>query len=124
MGALMEETVQMVGLAREEAERCKETLQDLKNEVSALADIIQPELANQVARIRSARMAATSEVHQALSVMKDMRAFFMEKDYKAEIERVDRFIRLCRELEDLKRDGVLDVVAELAIRLAVSEVKQ
>jgi hypothetical protein len=83
-----------------------------------LADIVQPSLMKQAQDLRSARMTVVSEVQQALGAMRDVRKFFLESDYETEMARLERFVKVCRELQALKDDGVLDAVCDSSLRLS------
>ena len=110
----------MLETTNKEMETAKRVLQELANEVTALADIVQPALEKQIASLRSARMATVNEI-QSLTAMRDIRKFFLEADYAVEMERLERFVRLCRDLQELKASGVFDAVCDTALRLAIKE---
>lgn len=121
IGVRMEETHELVAAATDEAAKSREVLEQLKNDVVALSDVIHPQLIETATKLRSARMTVVSEVNASLSAMRDVRKFFIEHDYEVEIARLERFIALCRELMALKEAGVLDAVADTTLRLAVKE---
>lgn len=104
-----------------EIEQSKKILQDLANEVMSLADVVQPALEKQIAALRSARMATVSEIRESLSALRDIRKFFIESDYETEMERLERFVKVCRELQSLKRDGTLDSLVDTILRLSIGE---
>jgi hypothetical protein len=54
--------------------------------------------------------------------LKGVREYFLEKDYEREMARLNDFVTLCKSIKALKDAGILDAVADLAIRLAVQEV--
>jgi hypothetical protein len=121
VGRHMEETNEMLQKTLATVKESKRELEGLANDVKALSDIVQPLLSDQIKKLRASRMAVVSEVKSALSAMRDVRSFFMESDYNHEMERLERFIGLCAELDALKRSGVLDAVADTSIRLADKE---
>lgn len=123
-GRRMEQEIDLVRAANEEMRESRAILQDLHNQVRALHDHIAPELLAQAQELRSARMTAVSEIQQSLSALREIRKFFLESDYKVEMERLERLVRLCRELQELKQSGIFDAVCDSAIRLAVGEVKE
>ena len=57
-------------------------------------------------------MTIVSEVKQSLNVLKDVRKFFIEKDYETEMQNLERFINLCKEIKQLKEDGIFDAVCD------------
>jgi len=56
-----------------------------------------------------------------LCELRDIRKFFLESDYKTEVERLERFVSLCREIKALKESGLFDAVCDTAIRMSVQE---
>jgi hypothetical protein len=121
IGGSLEDSTQMVNTAANEAREAKETLQQLSNQVRAISDVIEPELAKQITTIRNQRIALVSELRQSLDMLKDVRKFFLESDYDKEMERMERFVRVCQQIKELKDDGTFDAVCDSAIRLAVRE---
>ena len=67
--------------------------------------------------IRSKRMSIVSEASLATNALKDVRQFFLGKDYEDEKNRLSEFVELCERLQKLKESGFLDVVADTMIRL-------
>lgn len=121
IGVGMEKTVELVSIVNEEARESKQILEDLANQISKLQAIVQPALVEHAQGIRAARMTVVSEVQQALTAMRDVRKFFLESDYEEEMVRLERFVRVCRELQALKEAGVLDAVCDSSLRLLVTK---
>lgn len=113
------EVDKMIEQTNMQMEQSKRILQDLANEVSALADIVQPALEKQIGALRSARMTTVNEIKESLTALRDIRKFFLEDDYEAEMQRLERFVKVCRELQELKAAGVLDAVSDTVLKLAV-----
>jgi hypothetical protein len=99
----------------------KKTLATLADEVRELSDAIEPELLGAIKRIREARMSAVAEVRDALVALRDIRKFFLDNDYQTEIDRLRAFVNLCNELDNLRKQGVLDAVSDTIIKLSVGE---
>jgi hypothetical protein len=53
-----------------------------------------------------------------MAALKEVRAFFIDKDYELERARLAEFISLCERLRALKESGFLDTVAETMLNLA------
>lgn len=70
--------------------------------------------------LRGTRFSAVSETTQMLSPLKELRQFFLGKDYDEEIKRLKEFVELCERLQKLKQDGTLDAVADTMVKLAVA----
>jgi hypothetical protein len=117
----MEYTADQLADVKTELQEAKTVLQQLSNDVRALAGIVNPLLEEHVAALRRARMATVGEVHQTLTALKDIRKFFLDQQYTLEIDRLQQFVQLCQALADLKQSGVLDAICDSAIRLAIRE---
>ena len=121
VGGIVEDTIELIKKANSEVKESAETLKDLANQVSALTEVVHPHLLQLVRDLRANRMAVVSEVHQSLNELRELRKFFLDSDYTNEMARLERFVALCREFQTLKRDGVLDIVSDVSIRLALQE---
>lgn len=119
----MDNTLGLLKVANEDIEAYTETLKETVNEFKSIADLLQPEIMKQIQEIRSTRMAAVSEMQLLLNSLRDVRKFFLDKDYEQEMSRLERFVRVCKEIQQLKADGTLDAVCDAAIKLAVMEAK-
>lgn len=121
IGHLMEETVHLIQAINAEVEESKRVLTGLSNDVRAVFEIVGPQLLQQAKELRAARMTVVAEIRDSLAALRDVRRFFLESEYSVEMDRLERFVRLCKELRVLKESGILDAVADTAIRLAVRE---
>lgn len=119
VGVYMEMVGNILEATTQQVLESKKTLQELTNEIKAMSDTIIPVMAAQVSKIRETRMAVVSEMTQSLGALKEVRKFFFEREYDLEMERLERFVKLCREIEALKANGTFDAVCDAAIRLAV-----
>jgi hypothetical protein len=50
--------------------------------------------------------------------LREVRAFFLDKDYATELARLREFVEVCERLKLLKDCGFLDTVADTMLRLA------
>ncbi len=69
--------------------------------------------------LRMTRMAMDSEMRQLMAGLREVRAFFLDKDYSTEIERLKDFVCVCERLKALKDSGFLDTISETMLRLAI-----
>ena len=69
-------------------------------------------------QIRMFRMAMDTETRLLMSGLREVRAFFLDKDYAVEIARLKEFVETCERLQNLKQSGFLDVVADTMLRLS------
>lgn len=124
VGGTMETVNELLSVEIEKVNEVKEALQSAANQIRALGDVLYPEIAEQVGKLRAARMTIASEMESSLKSMREVRKFFLESDYQVEIERLQRFVKLCHEIESLRKTGVFDAVCNSAIRLAIRESEQ
>jgi len=68
--------------------------------------------------LRMTRIAMDSEMRQLMASLREVRAFFLDKDYATEIARLKDFVETCERLQKLKDSGFLDSVADTMLRLA------
>jgi hypothetical protein len=66
---------------------------------------------------RQWRMAMDGEIGKALKEAQDVRKFFLADDHAEEIKRLREFIELCERLNALRKDGFLDRVADVMLKL-------
>lgn len=117
----MEINKDLLAALNDEVRESRTILEDLANQVIAVNEAVEPALIGHIKRIREARMTAISEIHQSLAALKEVRKFFFESDYGVEMARLKEFVALCKELQELKKTGILDAVSDIAIRLAIKE---
>jgi hypothetical protein len=117
----MENDTALLKAANEEVNESRRILEELANQVRDVGGIVEESLMAQIERLRSARMTAIREVRESLAALRDIRAFFLEADYEKEVLRMERLLGLCREFQAAKATGVLDVVCDAALRLAVKD---
>lgn len=123
-GGFMEDAAALIQVARDELEESKKSLQDLQNQIAAVDSIIRPQLVDMIKRLRDSRMTVVSEINSSLAAMREVRRFFLDAEYGTEIERLERFVALCREFQSLKASGILDAISDTMIHLAVKETHQ
>jgi hypothetical protein len=123
-GTFMEETANLLNALNAEVGESKKILQTMVNDIRALSENIQPELAKMIKQIRENRMAVVLELRQSLDSLKNVQNFFMDSKYESEMEKMERFIRVCKEIMELKKDGIFDDICDSAIRLALREARK
>lgn len=69
--------------------------------------------------IRQTRFSIVAETSQMSKPLREIRQFFLDKDYQTEVARLKEFVELCERLVELKRTGILDAVTDTMIKLAV-----
>lgn len=120
-GIVMEKTVEAFKELNSELIEAKKNLFDAVEEIKQLRGVIGPEMMTHIANLRSHRMAVVSEMRESLSTMRDVRKFFLESEYEHEMARLERFVSICKQLQQLQSEGVLNAVCDLAIKLAIKE---
>lgn len=117
----MEDAGELLKLANDELDRSKQQIRDTQLQISKMADVTLPALTEQVNHIRSLRMTITHETHACIQALEEVSGFFLDHDYEAEMQRLQRFVGLCEQLKALKADGTLDALSDTIIRLAYRE---
>jgi len=120
-GANMEKMIVAWSELTKEVGDAKKEVEEMYNQISVVSQQIKPKIKEQIQEIRSARMAAVSEIQATMAALKDIRKFFLESDYKEEIQRLREFTRLCEELKRLKEDGTLDALCDVTIKLGIGK---
>jgi hypothetical protein len=123
IGAVMENSNELSTALVSETKTSKEELEKLANQVTALGNIIVPQLMKLIQEVRDSRQAMVSELKQMLSSLQGVREFFLDSDYEIEMARLERFVTVCKDIQRLKAEGVFDAVVDSAVRLAVKEDK-
>lgn len=129
-GVRMEEINNEVKATSIELENAVKVLKDSVNQIRVTADIVGPEILKTIKDVRSARMGVATEARQIIEEIKgllvslgDVRKFFLESDYGVEMDRLERFVRVCQEIKKLKEEGVFDSIVETSIKMAIKEEK-
>lgn len=76
------------------------------------------EMPKAIEKVRQWRMTIEREKDMSLRALQDIRKFFLESDHEKEMTRLSEFVRTCERLEALAKDGTLDKVAEVMLKLA------
>ena len=76
------------------------------------------ELPKNTEKIRQWRMMVEREKDLSLKALKDLRQFFLDKDYETEMQRLSEFVRMAERLAALAKDGTLDAVSSVMLKMA------
>lgn len=117
----IEEMAALMRQANTEANESLVALAEAHNKIVSMKDVVFPSLTAFTNEIRQSRMTTEREMKFTLEWLRNVREFFLEKNYDLEMTKLRDFISICREIQSLKEAGILDAVADLAIRLAVQE---
>jgi hypothetical protein len=104
----------LVARAHEVVDACDYLVDHIKEPFGEYQTWVKKELQS----TREHRIALESETRQLMAALKEVRAFFIDKDYELERARLAEFISLCERLRALKESGFLDTVAETMLNLA------
>lgn len=105
---------------REAARELGEVTLKLRQALNDYDDLILPFVAGtkeQLKTIRDVRMNIIPEIAQLMNGLRDVRKFFLDKDYKEEMGRLKEFVELMERLQALKKSGFLDTVADTILKL-------
>lgn len=104
-----------LAMAMREARR---VLDDNIQDVNTIMREYDRVMAEALTTVRTKRMSTVAEAAATVAALKEVRAFFLGKDYREEITRLNEFIDVCERLKKLKDSGFLDTVADTMIRLS------
>lgn len=68
--------------------------------------------------LRMARMAFEVETKVLMASLKDIRQFFLDKNYEDEMRRMKDFVAVCYQMQELKKSGFVDTIADTLIKLS------
>lgn len=71
-----------------------------------------------VKQLRGYRMTIGEEIHKMMADFGEVRKFFLDNDYKAEVERLKEYVDLMERLQRLKQSGFLDQMTDTMLKLA------
>jgi hypothetical protein len=118
-GLHMETADALLRAINEEVGESSKILKATFNEVNATYELLEPKLAEMIHKVRASRMTVTTELKQSLNIMKDVRKFFLESDFKIEMERLERFVELGERLKAMIDDGTMDAITDIVLKLAI-----
>lgn len=120
-------TLAVLAANKDHLPRAKEIIQELleanlrlRQALNEYDDLVLPFVARtkeNLKAIRDVRMNTIPEVAQMMNSLRDVRKFFLDKDYKEEMVRLREFVELCERLKALKDSGFLDQVADTMLKL-------
>jgi hypothetical protein len=76
------------------------------------------ELPKHMEKLRGWRMAMERERDASLKAMRELRQFFLEDAHEKEMMRLNEFVRMCERLGALAKDGTLEAVADVMLKLS------
>ena len=76
------------------------------------------ELPKNTEKLRQWRMMVEREKELSMNALRDLRKFFLEKDHEIEMQRLSEFVRMAERLAALSKDGTLDAVASIMLKLS------
>jgi len=96
----------------------KSILQEMANDCLAIQEILEPQLLHAIKRLRETRMTIRTEFSQTLNAMKDVREFFLDKEYEKEMSRLEKFVNIVSQFRELSNNGTLDAVSDTILKLS------
>ena len=121
VGELMEDLSGMMKLLNEEVGISADVVKNAYNDIMGVSDQLIPQLGEMVKEVRTKRMTLVTELKQSLNMMKDVRQFFLDKDYNTEVDRLERFCTVAERLKALIEDGTMDAVTDIILKLHLTE---
>lgn len=109
-GVVMEKTERLLTDIDAEANETKGVLQKLIKQTQGIAHIVNDLLLSETSRLRGHCETIATGVQQQFNSLREVRQFFLDTDYSAEMKDIETFIEFCGELLRLKTDGTLDAI--------------
>jgi len=103
---------EQIAATRTELDAAREVVRTLANDLADVADVIEPILADHIKRIRQARMGSLDELRMISAGIRELRDTLMKPETAQMLDRAERFLRICRELEEFRAVGFLDAFLE------------
>lgn len=104
-----------IRVTTEEIDGARNVVRNLANELADIIDVIEPAIADHTKRIRQARMNALEEMRQLTTAIRDMRELLLSPKSEEMLVRAERFLAVCRELEEFRMCGFLDSFVQLFV---------
>ena len=101
----------------ERARELTATIEYLVTEIKGPWEEFQEFIKSALGSVREQRIAMGSETRLLMGSLKEVRQFFLEETYEAEIQRLGEFLDLCERLKKLKDSGFLDIIADTMLAL-------
>lgn len=98
----------------ETQESIGEQIRKVSNEMQDLLCVLQ----QHTVKVREQRMSVVADTDRTIRAMAEVRKFFLGSDYAKEMERLETFVRVCERMEELKRNGTIDAVSDIMLKLA------
>ena len=124
VGATMETSNILLREINSEAEASKKTFRGLLNDMKAGNKNMRPGLLELSCETRTSRVEITTELQKALTVMKDVRKFFLESEYIEEVARLGEVVSVVERMKALIQDGTYNIVLKLIIKKEMNNAKR
>ena len=98
---------------KDELEAAREVVRELANELADVIEVIEPTLAEHTKRLRQARMASLDEMRLITTTLQELRKLMLAPETEAMLKKGERFLAMCRELEEFRACGFLDAYVRL-----------
>ncbi len=116
-GVLMEHVKEAIEEIRGDIKKSQETLQQSYNELLKMHDLFSPQIVKMSKQLREKRTALLTEVKLSMTLFKDIRKFFIEKEHKTEINNIKEFAEVCERVKKLIDDGTMDAITDAILKL-------
>jgi negative regulator of replication initiation len=110
-----EKLVNAIRATKEEIDGARNVVHALANELADVIEVIEPALVEHTRRLRQARMMSLEEMRQVTTAVREMRDLLLSKQTDEMLIRAERFLAVCRELEEFRMCGFLDAFVRLFV---------
>ena len=106
-------------LQQEISEKNREVFKTLHTNLVDVYNQVSPFLKDQISELRNTRLQAVSEVKASISLIRDIREFFLQPEHSEQIKRLKEFVEVCNQLKRLKDEGTLDAIGDTILKLSI-----
>lgn len=96
-----------------ELDAAREVVRTLANDLADVSEVLEPVLMDHVKKIRAARMAGLEELRMLSAGITELRTVLLAKDTAQMLTVMERFLTVCREMEEFRAVGFLDAFVKL-----------
>lgn len=104
---------QAIERTRGELNQAREVVRNLANELADVIEVVEPALTAHSTRLRQVRMSSINEMREISGQLKTLTDLLLAEKTERMLKQAERFLVVCRELEEFRAVGFLDAFVQL-----------